>query len=288
MKLAHLVNPVAVGPSSDLAVAQPLTFASMRAAQVCARGQVEVDLLAAIFPEDTAMLPDGFRATPVLERSLQDFGVFQDKRKLPLLADLLDRLAAASPAADYLIYSNVDIALMPHFYLAVAQVIGQGYDAFAVSRRTLPPGNYTPEQLPWLYAQLGERHGGGDCFVFPRAAYPNYELARVCIGLPPVARCLTLNMICHAGHFTHLRDLHLTFHIGDARAWSTADKQDSRDFNHQQFMLIYQRYAAAVETLADPYVQRYLKLAHPVKPTWQQRLRRRARQIQRRLRRLRP
>ena len=61
LKLAHLINPVTVDSGSDLHLAQPITFAAMRAAQACARGQVEVDRLAASFPEDAPFGPAGVR-----------------------------------------------------------------------------------------------------------------------------------------------------------------------------------------------------------------------------------
>ena len=67
-KLAHIVNPVVVGPSSDLFFAQPITFESMKAARHSAAGSVEVELLTTQYAEDRAIVPDGFRTTPDLER----------------------------------------------------------------------------------------------------------------------------------------------------------------------------------------------------------------------------
>src|SRR5712692_535207 len=110
IKLAHLVNPVIVPPTSDLYVAQPITFESMRVAREFARDQVQVTLLSAQFPEDCAMVPPFFHGTRDLNRSILDLRNFRVCRKLPLLKDLLDRLYEESDA-DYLIYTNVDIAL---------------------------------------------------------------------------------------------------------------------------------------------------------------------------------
>lgn len=255
MKLAHLINPVNVGPTSDLFVAQPITFAAMRSAQAFAKSSVEVQLAAACFPEDVHVAPEGFRLTPPLERSIQDLGTFTMKRKLPLLTDLLDRLYADSADADYLIYTNVDIAPVPSFYVAVAQIIEQGYDAFVINRRTLPKGNYTPVHLTWLYAQAGESHPGFDCFVFPRNMYPNYVLANTCIGLPPVGRCLALNLALNAVRFHVFLDLHLTFHIGDDRIWKQTQNVDARAYNWQQFAAICQHYAMSDRGAISPEVR---------------------------------
>ena len=124
--IAHIINPVIVQPTSDLYVAQPVTFETMRVARDFARGKVGVQLLSTQYPEDRAFVPDGFTATPDLERSVLDLASFGIKRKLPLLRDIVARLYEAAPEAEYLIYTNNDIALMPYFYLAVNALIDSG------------------------------------------------------------------------------------------------------------------------------------------------------------------
>jgi hypothetical protein len=212
-KLAHIVNPVLVGESSDLFYAQPITFATMKAARQAAAATVEVELLTTQYPEDHPVLPEGFRATPDLERSVQDVARFGLKRKLPLLKDILDRLYAATDA-EYLAYANVDIALMPYFYTAVSAWLDQGFDALVINRRTISATYTACEQIPLMYSELGRKHEGHDCFVFRREAYPSYALAEVCIGIPWVGRVLIWNLACHAAKFQELTDEHLTFHVG--------------------------------------------------------------------------
>jgi hypothetical protein len=51
---AHIINPVIVEPTSDLYVAQPVTFETMRIARDFATGQVAVKLLTTQYPEDHA------------------------------------------------------------------------------------------------------------------------------------------------------------------------------------------------------------------------------------------
>ncbi|NES69171.1 MAG: hypothetical protein F6K24_30060 [Okeania sp. SIO2D1] len=116
LKLAHIVNPVIVTDSSDLFVAQPITFATMKTAQNYAQSQgIEVKLYSAQFPEYYAIIPPFFIRTPDLDRSTLDIKNFKIKRKLPLIGDILDRLYKLSEA-DYFIYINVDIAVLPNFY----------------------------------------------------------------------------------------------------------------------------------------------------------------------------
>ncbi|NUO78601.1 hypothetical protein HUU05_00870 [candidate division KSB1 bacterium] len=217
-KIAHIVNPVVVDQASDLYVAQPITFETMKTAKKFAAGEVAVDLLTAQFPEDRALVPDGFHLTPNLERSVLDFGVFQKKRKLPLLVDILDRLYAATDA-EYCIYTNVDIAVQPHFYVAVNALIEKGYDAFVINRRTVEAVYSSPAEIPLMYAEVGEKHPGYDCFVFRRDVYPNYQLDRVCLGILWIDDILIWNLVCRAQNFSVFRKLHLTFHLGDSQTW---------------------------------------------------------------------
>ena len=63
-RIAHIINPVSLAASSDLALAQPITFESMRIAQRQAIGRIPVDLLAVGYPEDQPMMPEGFQALP--------------------------------------------------------------------------------------------------------------------------------------------------------------------------------------------------------------------------------
>ncbi|MCR4288341.1 MAG: hypothetical protein NUW09_10065, partial [Deltaproteobacteria bacterium] len=173
-KIAHIINPVKAAKTSDLFVAQPVTFETMRVAREFARGKVAVELYTAQYPEDRSFVPDGFQPTRDLDRSVMDLGSFREKRKLPLIKDILDRLYEAVDA-EYMIYTNVDIALMPHFYLAVDKFIDEGHDAFVINRRTISGRRKLVKDIPLMYAELGKPHPGHDCFVFRRDAYGKFK-----------------------------------------------------------------------------------------------------------------
>lgn len=236
-QLAHIVNPVFVAPSSDLFVAQPITFETMRIARDFCREQVDVELFSAHYLEDHPVVPTDFRRTPDLEASVLDYGQFQKSRSLPLIRDILDRLFEASDA-DYLIYTNVDIALLPHFYLAVDQFIRAGHDAFVINRRTIAPRYTGLEQIPLMYAEIGQDHRGWDCFVFRRDAYPNYRLGTVCIGAPHVGLALIANLVAHASSFREFKSEHLTFHIGNDRSWRGSPYLDYAEHNTREALRI--------------------------------------------------
>ena len=108
IKFGHIINPVVVNKSSDLFAAQPVTLETLKAAREFAEGRVNVELYSAQYPEDLVLVPEGFKLTPNLDRSILDIAEFSIKRKLPLITDILNRLYDASEA-DYLIYTNVDM-----------------------------------------------------------------------------------------------------------------------------------------------------------------------------------
>ena len=212
---AHIINPVIVAPASDLFVAQPVTFETMRIARDFATGQVTVKLLTTQYSEDRALVPDYFTATPDLERSVLDLASFKVKRKLPLLRDIVERLYEAAPEADYLIFTNNDIGLMPYFYVAVNALIDSGYDALVINRRLVLGDFRSLSEIPLMYAAADQKHEGHDCFVFRREACQKYKLGDICVGMPYIGRVMLWNLFCFGNAFKEFKDMHLTFHLGD-------------------------------------------------------------------------
>lgn len=167
---------------------------------------------------DFPVLPPEFTATPDLERSVRDLE--SDKHRLnevppfPLIADLLDRLYHHS-TAEYLVYTNVDIALQPHFYVQVARYIREGHQALIINRRRIPGHYREVNQLESMYAEKGKSHPGFDCFVFHRSIYPSFRLGNVCVGIPFIGILTAQNVFAYGENFRLLDREHLTFHIGE-------------------------------------------------------------------------
>ena len=248
LSLAHIVNPVIVPESSDLFPAQPVTFETMRRARATARNLADVVLLSAQFPEDRPLVPNDFIATPDLERSALDLGEFKTPRKLPLVRDILDRLYEHTPHADVLIYTNVDIALMPHFYTVVERFIDQGLDALVINRRTITSELQGIDAIPLMYAQVGKPHPGYDCFVFRRELYPQFELGNVFIGAPHVGKTLRVNLFCNADGYKRFKNLHLTFHLGNDQTWRSDKYDDYAKQNLAEFERILSHYAPCLDS----------------------------------------
>ena len=234
MKFAHIVNPVKVPESSDLYVAQPVTFRSMLSAKRFLKGRIDVELQAAFFSEDSDLVPDYFVRLPELERSVLDIGKFSKQRKLPLLKDILDR-SVDNTDADYIIYTNVDIGLQPFFYKQVEQYLKQ-YDALVINRRTIAKCHDSSKPLSYFYLQRGKEHPGFDCFIFKRKDYKQYQLSDACIGANWIGRILICNLLCFAKNPFIEKNAFLTFHLGDDRSWKTIENIDYDEHNERQLV----------------------------------------------------
>ena len=238
MKIAHIIHPVIVKPSSDLVAAQPVTFETMRIA--CeftgfSKEAVDISLYAIQYHDERRIpLPGCFTRVPDLQRSVADIKTFKVRRKLALLKDILDALYSAAGDADYLIYTNVDIALQPYFYLTISKFIRQKFDAFVINRRTISQDYQSPGEIPMMFSKLGEKHPGWDCFVFKRSLYPAFELGTACIGTGWIGRVVITNLACFAERFKIFTDLHTTFHIGDDLSWKSGRFDDYLEHNKNQ------------------------------------------------------
>lgn len=171
------------------------------------------EVLALTFPEDDETVPAGIRIAHLPEHSIRELLPEAAAPKLPLLADILQTAYAASDA-EYLVYTNADIAVQPHFYRFVLDELAKGYDALIINRRRLPAGNFTPADLDTLYALKGKPHPGFDCFVFRRELVPQMTLGTVCVGIPFVETTLAHNLFALCDHPRLYDREFLTFHLG--------------------------------------------------------------------------
>lgn len=256
-KVAHIINPVKVDKSSDLHTAQPVAFESMRQAQAMAKGNTAVELYSAQFSDDRSIVPPWITPTKNLDRSILDIGSFQKQRKLPLIKDILNRLYEISNA-EFFIYTNVDIALMPHFYTTVAQLISSGIDGMVINRRTIDKSPSDPAQLPLMWAQVGEKHPGYDCFIFRRDDYPQFDLGNACIGANWIGRVLLANVHAHATNFRIFEDFHLTFHLGDDRSWKIPQFSDYDEHNQDELLRILTKFRKEGRFKDRPLIEAFL------------------------------
>jgi hypothetical protein len=272
MKIAHIINPVKVEPTSDLYLAQPITFETMRRAKAFAHDGIEVELYTTQYAEDREILPEGFTILPDLERSILDIAHSDIQRKLPLLTDILQRLYDASQA-EYLIYTNVDIALMPHFYFSVASLLKK-HGALVINRRTIANRYESTVDLALMYSDIGDKHRGYDCFVFRRDMFPKMQLGNVCVGAPYVGKILYANVAAFSKSVLEMKDSHLTFHIGNDRIWASDKHRVYAEYNAREMQAAllqlrehsgpFNNTTAVGQFLLDQYVVRKIDALKPV------------------------
>jgi hypothetical protein len=243
IRIAHITNPVFAPRDSHFHFVQQVTLESIRQAKLYAHDVIDVTLLTVQYAEDHCMIPNDFQITPDLERSVLDIGKFQELRKLPLIKDILQR-AYESTKADYLLYTNVDIGLLPHFYVFVSQVIDAGYDGFVINRRSISDRFSSAEMLPIMYAEVGRPHRGWDCFIFKRELFPSFILGNTCLGAPRVELALYANLMVWCKQFKEFKHLHLTFHLGLDEKWRKSIFEDYADHNTRESI-------RALETLEE-------------------------------------
>jgi hypothetical protein len=270
IRLAHIINPFLAEPNSDLAKAQPITFETMRRAKAFASPHIEVDLLSAQFHEDRSMVPSDFIMTEDLQRSILDLQTFDPKIKLPILRDILDQ-AYAFHQADYIIYTNVDIAVHLNFYVEVAKKIQTGLDAFIINRRRISEDFEGVQELDIMYSLKGKPHPGFDCFVFRRSLYPAFSLANICVGIPYVGITLAQNLFALSTKCVVFTDDILTFHLGLVLYSHRAPKAYVK-YNHQEFRNAISGLWDHLDTRRWPHGKRwilpryYLWAIHPSLP----------------------
>ena len=257
-RFAHIVTPVIVPESSDLFIAQPITLETMRIAKRFAEacGAAAVDLYSAHFSEGAVLVPPDFIHTALMERSTLDLGGFQIPLKLPLIGEILNRLHAAAANAEYLVYTNVDIGLLPNFYVTVNRLVEGGLDAFSINRRTISAHYRDLGEIPLMWAETGKPHMGWDCFVFRREAFPGMQLGDACLGAVNIGRLLLVNLILTSKSFAEFTDLHLTFHIGNEGAWRQLPTNDYRRHNLGMLQNVLHSRRSDVQLSRNPVLHR--------------------------------
>lgn len=248
--LVHIINPVRVPPSSDLFLAQPITFESLRIAKAFNAEGMEIFQRTVQYPEDHDIIPDFLSKSSDLTSSVLDCGVFKVKKKLPLIQEIVN-LAYDVANADYIIYSNVDIAVMPHFYSFIGRKIKEGVDAMVINRRTIANTFKSKDELPEMYSCIGESHPGYDCFVFKKTLAPQMILGNICIGAAYIGLALYLNIRLLSQNFKKFTDEHLTFHIGNDQQWKKKENDEFMAHNKAEFERIKMQLAAKYDNVDE-------------------------------------
>lgn len=209
---AHVINPVSLEENEELFTAQQITVQSMLAAKKYFHLPGNIRLCSIAKNARSAKCHPEFLVLPNLQRDISDLLPGQ-RKSLPFLKDILQAVGNHTNE-DYIIYTNLDIALMPYFYSTIASYVAQGHDAIIINRRLLHNKFASQKNLNMLYAEAGRVHTGYDCFVVKRSLLSKFILNDICLGAPPVCNDLFYNIFTFAENPILLTDKHITFHIG--------------------------------------------------------------------------
>lgn len=234
MKIAHVVNPFKCSPDNSgyLYYAQPITFKTMHVAQLKAKKEnIDVKLYSVNYQEDDEIIPEYFIKLPNLKKSTKEiFPTINNNKKLPIIQEIFD-LILEKTNTDYIIFTNVDISLQPHFYTEVKKIIESGLDSFIINRRDNIPkmskGNirYTEEDLNLLYTETGKKHIGKDCFIIKREILEKIDMKLMFTGYPPWGNKLT-DVLKRINPKTKIfKNRFLTFHLGQDKSWNKTNKK---------------------------------------------------------------
>jgi hypothetical protein len=205
-----------------------------------------------------------------LDRSILDLGTFRVSRRLPLLFDVI---SAPSVSPDnILIYTNIDIGLLPHFYLLIDEIFSRGADCAVINRRTISESYRDVSDLSFMIHEAGAPHQGFDCFAFRGWLRDAILPFSSCLGIGGVMKPLLYSLLAKAVNPVILLDAHATFHIGDDRTWLDPDFLDYAAFNRAEEDRVFDLLCSDALT-ADRLITR-LQGAH-VPGVFPQRLRRR-------------
>ncbi|MDP1926752.1 MAG: hypothetical protein Q8K57_18430 [Thiobacillus sp.] len=221
----HIINPFPGPEDSEHGIASKITYESLRiAAEKARKCGIQVEVNAIVLPGDEIAIKPPAQLAGHLGRTVQDIRPLSPQRPFPLISDIL-QLGAESSNCDYLIFTNMDIAVQPDFYLQLHEIIEKRFEPgtpFTVYRRNISSHYSRIEQLPEMYGQPGQVAYGYDCFVFPKSYVSQLDLGNCCIGAAHFDYLLFIALDAVSGfRVKRINDLPLTFHIGNDIAWSS-------------------------------------------------------------------
>lgn len=222
----HIVNPFIPKPGTEHEAALSLTFESLQQAIAVAAShpQLSVTVHAVVVPGEEAAARPPVSSIRYIHRTIQDLRPLRPYRPLPLIRDVLAS-GAARVNPDYLIFTNADIAVVPGFYVRLAELadgpLGRGVP-FSVYRRNI----FERPRDAMDAARLAESPRatvgyGYDCFVFPAKLLPELDLGDSCIGSAHFDYLFAMALDLASGfRFKRVTDEVLTVHLGNGLEWS--------------------------------------------------------------------
>ena len=218
----HIVNPFPGRPGGEHALASRITWATLAVAfERAQKAGVAVCVRAVVLPGDESAVQPPASSVVYLERTVADVAILKPLRKLPLIGDLLS-VGSEAVTTSHVIFTNMDIAVQPAFYVRVAELVAElGEGVPFMLPRVNVPAELAAAPLDQLYAADGPLGHGFDCFVIPRHLISGLDLGLACIGAGHFDLLLVMQLDRLSGYRSrHLLDERLTFHLGNEIGWA--------------------------------------------------------------------
>ncbi len=238
--------------------ARDLVTTSMREAKAADGGPI--NLVNVQSGEGLDLTPEEFSRGRDLDRRVTEISGFQQPRPLPLLFDVLDRGAELAGPDDFIVFTNPDICLQPHFYRCIRDLIALGFDAIAINGRTLGDRQHFPKASSLALAEVGLDHGGFDCLVFSKTLFDEFVRNQACLGITGAMYGLVYNMVARAKAMVVLRNAALTYHFGIERGPDSPSLVEYAAFNEREHLRVLDELAADKKT--EQRLQAFCR-AHP-------------------------
>lgn len=259
-RFAHVVHTYACPSGSKDEATQRFTFGALERAKCVARDSADVELISVHLAGDGDFPPPIFRKARELDRTVADVHGFAIARKLPLVFDILESGMEAAGDADFMIFTNVDICPMPHFYEFISRLLDLDFDALLINRRVAGTFPLEDRWRTLLESDYGGPHPGFDCFVFPMEFGRHMVRSDACVGSEYVMRGLLYNLVASSKSMLILTDVHATYHIGADSDAQRAELQDYTRFNQENARAVLNQLARdpdAYRRLRDFCVNHY-------------------------------
>lgn len=224
MKFIHLINPFISNEINNKI--SNLTLDSIENAKKTIKyDDLEIINCYTCYEEDLVLMNNrNFKQLDLLQRSIKDIHKFNKPKKFPLIFDILDTIKNID--GDYVIYTNIDINIIPNFYNEIYEYIQKGFDGFTINRVTIHTNDILNSNINDLYELVkdGEYHPGLDCFIFRKEILKDIPREDMCIGTSYFDRYIYNYVHSLSNNSVHMMKPYLTFHIGDDRNWVDAEE----------------------------------------------------------------
>ena len=227
----HIIN-LFPAPSEDST--QENTITSMSRAATGYDGDVR--LINVQSKDDEDQTPAGFERAPDIMSTISDLKSFSPIRPLPFVFDIIENGVTVANDGDFVVFTNADICLQPHFYSAVAELLAFGFDALVINRRTVGAEFERYFDSPLLAAETGKTHPGFDCFVFQKCLFNDFVRNNSCVGIAGVGQGLLYNLIGVSKKMLLLANATLTYHLGNDRDWLDETLREYTEHNQQEYL----------------------------------------------------